>query len=454
MRSVRFLSILATALSCIISVEANSFAQDNRVLPEAEDSVVVYPLRSFDFGTLNPSADASKQVALTEDEIVSKIKASKRVSEPGGAKDAPTIGDDEDYAVGEIPYGEDITPIGGGLYTVPIMASPISKFPPRISIQYNSQSGNGDAGYGWNVAGLSSITLINKNLYYHNAVAPALVSDNSGVYALDGIPLVSNEHSGLVSEYQLETAKGHILVKKHLSGTTVSHFTVLYPDGSRATYGSLDNTTARFEYPITLWEDKLGNQIVYNYNLIGSYYIHSITYKHKNNSDQIGRIQFNYTYRTDSYVYYHAGESTGMPQILKSVSTYSQNELLCAYHLTHEIVDGVSQLKSIGCTNASGEELRPLSFTYGDSSNLHPTYLTPDFQNKDNLFLHSYFSSDSVEIGYLRGKFLCNNYGDGLIAYPQFATYDVVVRKKQERYGGKNSTTSMAAHTVQARSFY
>lgn len=98
---------------------------------------------------------------------------------------------------------------------MPIVVSPLSKFPPNISLTYNSQAGNGVAGYGWNISGLSSISLINHNLYYHDKVQAANLTNTNGVYALDGNPLVTNDDPTLSNEYALETARGHILVKRH-----------------------------------------------------------------------------------------------------------------------------------------------------------------------------------------------------------------------------------------------
>ncbi len=133
--------------------------------------------------------------------------------------------DDTEYAVGQIPYQEDVTPYGGRMYNVPVMITPLAKFSPQISLQYNSQAGNGLAGYGWNIGGLSSITIANKNLYYNGKVAPANINDLNAVYSLDGLPLVRNDDA--TSEYFLETAKGHIIVKENMSGDFIKYFTVL-----------------------------------------------------------------------------------------------------------------------------------------------------------------------------------------------------------------------------------
>ena len=48
---------------------------------------------------------------------------------------------------------------GAANYTIPLYLPPgINETVPKIGISYNSQSGVGMLGYGWNLTGLSSIT--------------------------------------------------------------------------------------------------------------------------------------------------------------------------------------------------------------------------------------------------------------------------------------------------------
>ena len=432
------MSLSVMVLACIFAGRDNAFAQVDTTLVTSSDSIEVMPLQKFDFGIPNPNADKTKVApdidflkTATSEEIQ---QASLEAALLTGNDDYSVMAlsdDNTEYAVGQIPYQEDVTPYGGRIYNIPIMVSPMSDFPPQISLQYNSQAGNGLAGFGWSIGGLSSITLTNKNQYYHGTVAPATLSGTNSAYLLDGVPLVQNDDSSLSSEYQLETAKGHILVKKHMSPSAVCYFTVLYPDGSKATYGMTSNTSAKTVYPITLWEDRLGNQIVYNYSYTNSdYRVTSIQFKHKNNSSYIGRINFNYSTRTDYHTRYIAGQASYQNYILKSITSISNGSTLCIYNLTHELKDGANLLTSIGCTNSSGEELRPLTFTYGNN-NYYGGTETKDIRKDDYLFLSTYFStSGDVEFIYNRGKYLPNSYKDGVMILPAFSTYDIVATKK------------------------
>lgn len=63
--------------------------------------------------------------------------------------------------VGKTTLNLDISQGGAAVATLPIILPPgVNGFTPEISLQYNSQSGNGIAGYGWNLGGTSSITRI------------------------------------------------------------------------------------------------------------------------------------------------------------------------------------------------------------------------------------------------------------------------------------------------------
>lgn len=269
---------------------ANMFSGDcdvyaNTIMGTVQDSLEITPLRKFDFGIPTPYADKSQikeridylRVASTE-EILSSLMDTTSLSAVDTYATMTTADDNIEYAVGQIPYHEEVSPYGGRIYSIPIMVSEMSDFPPQVGLLYNSQSPNGIAGYGWSISGLSSITISNKSLYYNGITASASVNDYDAVFSLDGNPLVQNDDPDSASEYQLKTAKGHILVKKHLSSNNnVSYFTALYPDGSKATFGFTSSVAPRAAFPMTLWEDKLGNIITYNYDHISSNYIVSST---------------------------------------------------------------------------------------------------------------------------------------------------------------------------------
>src|SRR5690554_883481 len=74
----------------------------------------------------------------------------------------------------EVGYTEgqlNVSLSGSANYTIPIaVPSGINSVQPEISINYSSQSGNGMAGWGWNIGGVSKITKIGTTLHHDDVI--------------------------------------------------------------------------------------------------------------------------------------------------------------------------------------------------------------------------------------------------------------------------------------------
>ena len=79
---------------------------------------------------------------------------------------------------------------GAATYNIPIAVPPgLAGVLPQISLNYNSQGGNGNAGYGWGIAGVSVISRIPSSMY-HDGVIDAVDFDTFDRFALDGQRLI------------------------------------------------------------------------------------------------------------------------------------------------------------------------------------------------------------------------------------------------------------------------
>lgn len=394
------------------------------------DVVVKYSVKPFDFGTLHhPDPAQRRSLVFSEEEKnqhFDTFRASQEaiVSVRKSPRRASVQADFSDYAVGEIPMEAGVSPTGARTYQIPIVTAAGFKLTPSIALGYNSQAGEGWVGYGWDIQGLSTISLINKNVYYHGVAKGASVEDKDAVFALDGVPLVRNSNSATSSAYPLETASGHILVapEKNSQGYVV-RFTALYPNGLTVVYGAeSDNAFNLPSYPAVESRDLEGNKIEYDYYLDlvnGNHRITSIRYG--------GEISFSYDFG-NSFDSYYAGKLVRRPYRLTKVISKNGSDQVGNYSLSYEEKDNVFLLTKVEYTSGT-DSLRPLEFTYGDEEvdSEGGDYL---YKKDDPLFLSSAFTQEDVDLYYRRGKFVANSFNDGLLIYPSFPEYEVTDHRK------------------------
>jgi RHS repeat-associated protein len=311
------------------------------------------------------------------------------------------------YTVGGISLVSGITPSGARTYSIPIATAAGLKLAPSVAIGYNSQAGEGWAGYGWDIQGLPSISLVNKNIYYHGKAEAASVEDKAAAFALDGVPLVANDDLSTSATFPLETASGHILVApaKSASGY-VTGFTALYPDGVTAVFRPCQTDTCQSpSYPIAEMSDLDGNRVVFNYLPDvsgGNPRISSIQYGLNGTDACLGETVFGYNLLQYRPVRYYAGRLVRRPYRLSSIVTRSGGERTGRYSLSYEENDGVSLLTKVEYSSMT-ESLPPLEFEYGGGAD--PDSAAHIFRKNNPLFLTSSFTRD-VDVHYKRGKFV------------------------------------------------
>ncbi|MBR0109836.1 MAG: hypothetical protein IJM05_04465 [Bacteroidales bacterium] len=334
-------------------------------------------------------------------------------------------GDYSSYSIGEIPLQEGVGPSGARTYQIPIPTASGYKFVPSVSLAYSSQASEGWAGYGWDIQGISKITLISKNKYYHNQIKGANVFSADAVFALDGVPLITNTQQESSLAYPLMTATGHILVAPTYNNYGyVSKFAVLYPNGISATYGfNRDHNCQLPEYPVTLMTDLDNNRITFEYYYDSDYTnprIHLIRYGYDLNDNYVAEVEFLYNYTSSYLSKYYAGKRIRHYNRLASVSSKNGNDTIGYYFLSYEHIDNEWLLTKVECHSGS-ESLRPIEFTYGQLVPPSPA-ITEGLCKSDSLSLSSAFSPTDDYV-YRRGKFISRSYWDGLITHKSYSNY-------------------------------
>lgn len=341
-----------------------------------------------------------------------------------------------DYSVGAIELQDGISPSGARTYSIPIPTAAGFNLVPTVSLGYNSQAAEGWAGYGWDIQGISCIRLINKNEYYHEEIKAADVTASDPVFALDGIPLVTNNNAETSSAYPLETARGHILAApEYNSYNKVCRFTVLYPNGIRAVYGRSHSYNYNLVfYNLSEMQDIDGNKITFTYTLdttAGHDIISTIRYGYDNSGTYSGEISFNYDTWTNCPIRYFAGKEIRFPKRLAIIESRTEGDVLARYDLSYTMAGPLWLLNHIDCSS-DNLNLPPLEFAYST---------VPASQNlkKDTHSItlnQSFFPPDSANV-YKRGKFITNDYRDGIVIYPAFLPYTAL----QGGYGSNFPST-------------
>ena len=353
---------------------------------------------------------ADKEAYLRE--IMASTAALEPIKSQGQSRDINT------YNVGAIPLQFGVSQTGARTYSIPIATAPDIKYTPSLALVYNNQGGYGYGGYGWDLAGLSQITLASKTLYYDNTIKPADASDTSAVFMLDGIRLVRNDDSATSSAYPLVTAQGHILAApvKNAAGY-VQYFNVRFPNGVSAVYGSTTfSMNSQFlTYPMVESVNLDGERIEYRYTFYdpgGCSYLNSVFYGFDSSGDAAGIILFDMI--GSQYYQYYAGRELWRKPTIEAIYSKSGNQTLYKYELDYESQDSADLLTRVSLFNSTNEELPPLEFTYGMVS---PHVGRDSLLVNKTLSLSSYFDSQDAHI-FKRGKFTKGCYNDGLITYP------------------------------------
>lgn len=265
---------------------------------------------------------------------------------------------------------------GAATYAIPIAVPPgISETIPDISLAYSSQGGNGLAGLGWDVSGVSSISRIPSTKFHDNETDP-IDFDSSDRFSLDGQRLIlkSGIYGGNDAEYETENY-ANLKISSH--GISIygqnygpAYFLVQYPDGSKAYYGLTGNSTSRMAWGITHWENPFGVRISYEYLLTGNNLsISKIKYGALGENLALNEIQFKYTPRLRQDQALFGSVSFSRTILLNEIRVLGNGLGYRNYQLQHGTTSlGYERLMSV--TEISGDNskrLNPTVFTYGDS---------------------------------------------------------------------------------------
>lgn len=317
----------------------------------------------------------------------------------------------------------DVTATGGASFSYPIeVPKGLPGIEPSIAITYNSQSGNGIAGYGCNISGISVISVVPKDRF-HDGTAKGCKWDGTDAMTLDGARLIlkSGVYGAVGSVYCTENNPYiHIAIKLYTSGNYQDiWFEVTDQDGMTYSYGQTadsrqdfvghDGLTKTNAWYINKVQNAVGNYMTYEYVQDSLYVYPSIIQYGMNTADAslVNKVRFHYSDRYyDDTHFVLDGAKGALRKILNYIETETGNANYKRYSLSYGADDEQAsaryhRLTSISVRDCWAELRKPTELTWN---------LVPQDQNMvETLGLTLPQSSSSVQF----------------LSTPQFFTADV-----------------------------
>ncbi|OPB88533.1 RHS repeat-associated core domain-containing protein [Elizabethkingia ursingii] len=342
----------------------------------------------------------------------------------------------------------DVNSTGQLQFTFPIALPPgVRNVAPQINLVYTSGSGNGIAGYGWGLSGISSISRMGKTIE-KDGERKSVQLDYSDYYQFNGqrLILISGEYGKDGAEYITEQYS-NIKIKSigvNNEGTGPSRFEVTFEDGSMAWYGetaseqenTYNHASTPIEYNIVKWKDAQGNYITYNYTVSYNFVsgnnialLRSVLWGGNEAVDtsHFNKIIFNYIRRNIQEVSYVNGVKFIQDSLLSDIEVYANESLFKSYTIEYTKDDkgnGYQFIKSITERNALGEKANPVIFEYQESksegwdgswilNDQSEDLLYGDFDGDGKLDMLKYIDAFQECQGYSETYHPGNEYGSG-----------------------------------------
>ncbi|MDD6209610.1 MAG: SpvB/TcaC N-terminal domain-containing protein, partial [Bacteroidales bacterium] len=343
------------------------FGEDKKDVPGeyvARDRIELLP--GFEF---TPTSDGEFK-AWTDDGLLFSMDYLDEIPGQGIVTNESTV-------VGSTVGNADVSMTGAATYNIPISVVPgTAGLQPGLSIDYNSQSGNGLLGYKWSLSGISSIVRTGKAIYY-DGVSQAPCLDDSDNFLFEGQRLLLTEgtHMQNNARYRTEMETFQDITLKKIDGK--SCFEVKNREGYTLTYGTTDDSyieaqgsTVPVSWLISRITDADGNYIEYKYtekNSTGECYISEINYTGNTPAglEPYAKVRFVYETREDTVSAYIFGKEICTTVLLKKIISTYKDEIFREYRLYYNRIDGYSRLATVEEYNRKGQSYNPIKIYWG-----------------------------------------------------------------------------------------
>ena len=359
--------------------------------------------------------------------------------------------------VGDYNASACVSPSGAASFSIPIECPKgVNGMEPKISLNYNSQSGYGNAGYGWNVAATSVITKALATPYYNGKCMPINGDYQEEYLSLDGQRLIKyKEISESEVEFRTENDNYNRIVRY---GTALDYYFKVYTtDGKILTYSQLEEGQRYYHgnsgWYLTKVEDLYGNYMTYEYYYyVTSNYIYNID-RVRLKSIQYGgnstvgnahtcRVDFEYEIG-DIPDYYVSKYCKKRCHVFSSVKTYSNNTLNTKYEFVYGNTNNSTRLKEIKKYGNNEDYLESVKvnwneYNFSPTETINRSIAIGDMEHEEKSL--NVVTQDIQEAYYTKKQWLATDYNnDGYLDVLSFCkkeriVYDYKGRTNSEFY--------------------
>ena len=288
--------------------------------------------------------------------------------------------------VGRTPAIFHVNRDGAATYDIPIWVPPGPRgLEPHIALTYDSQSGSGDMGIGWTLAGISSISRCNRTTAQNGTPAPVELTTNDA-FCLDGeqLELTGGTYGAAGSTYQTEIANFEQVTAYGSAGNGPAYFIVQGPHGTQYEYGNgggsqvlASGTSTAMQWYLDKVTDPSGNTMSFAYtDGTGSAVPSAISWTPTSHGASTYAYTMQFTYGTNtaaSSTYgYVAGTSVVNTNLLQAITVDYQGATIRKYALTYQqspttTREELTQVQE--CADAAQTNcLAPTTFSYQSPS--------------------------------------------------------------------------------------
>ncbi len=253
--------------------------------------------------------------------------------------------------VGATPGSFAVSPSGAATYSIPLFVPPgTNGMAPKLSLNYNSQGGNGLVGMGWSIGGLSVIHRCGSTIAI-DGIKGGVNYDANDKFCLDGERLINIGGA----EYRTQHESWQRIVAVGGTASDPSSFTVTTRDGTLHYYGATTDSRIEAQGKIIarLWalnkvQDRNGNYLSVTYqedNVDGDYRPERIEYTGNGSIQPYNSVVFGYIDRTDMTPMYEGGSVLKTVKRLNRIYSYSNTTLAREYQLDYVDDDAMGRAR-------------------------------------------------------------------------------------------------------------